>query len=278
MISRKRAITTVLAILLALSLLPVIAAAQSLRGVIVDDNTGEPITNARVLIFQPEGNGVMYGVRADSKGSFDAAEAIREGGFRIGDHVVINIMARGYQLYEERIALQRHTTEDEYRLRPASGVGKGESAPRRVSIRLWLIEASGKEEGSTEYPKEIESVVKNLAPLLRFKQYRIIGQAEVIGMEGSTLVFQSNPARSSDSRFEAAARIGFGNGFIKLPELSVHVQKPLNQMINTSINIPDGEMVILGASRGAATEGSLISVISASFVASSTSTSGRDHP
>jgi hypothetical protein len=268
----------VLATLAVLSLLPGITAAQSLRGVIVDQETGDPIANARVLIFRPDSDGVMYGVRADDRGSFDLAAAVRDGGFQAGEHIVINIMARGYQLYEERIALPRHTAEDEYRLRPTSGADERTAAPRQIWIKVWLIEASGENGGKAEYPKEIESVVENLKPLFRFNRYRIIGRADVMGMEGSTLVFQSDPNRSSGGRFEAAATIGFGNGFIKLPELSVHVQEPLHKSINTSLNIPDGEMVILGASSGAATEGSLISVISARFITSSSPTDDRDHP
>lgn len=278
MIWKKRTTRLGLAILAAVSLLPGIAAAQSLRGVIVDQNTGEPVANARVLIFRPDGDGVMYGVRADTKGGFDAADAIRDGGFQAGEHVVINIMARGYQLYEERITLPRSAAEDEYLLRPISSANERTAKPRQIWIEMWLIEASGQNGAKAEYPEEIEPVVENLKPLFRFNRYRIIGRADVMGMEGSTLVFQSDPGRSSEGRFEAAATIGFGNGFIKLPELSVHVQEPQHKAINTSLNIPDGEMVILGASSGAAIDGSLISVIRARFLDSPSSNDDRDHP
>ncbi len=256
--------------LVMLSVLPEDAAAQSLRGTIIDRESDDPIANARVLIFRAQGDEIMYGVRSGDNGRFDAAEAIRDGDFKAGEQIVINIVARGYRLYEEHISLPRDLIDDVYHLVPTAGTGADVRVPRQIWIKAWLVEASRKGNGPTDYPEEIESVVKNLKPLFRFNRYRIIGRAEAMGMEGSEMVFESQPERESEGSFMVAAEIGFGNGYIALPTLSVHVVEPMHRSINTTLNIPDGEMVILGASRGEASKGSLIVVISATAIASAT--------
>jgi hypothetical protein len=268
--TQKLIIVTALAALLALSVWPGDAAAQSLSGVIVDYDTGEPIAGARVHLSHYKGVEVMYGVRADDKGHFDAANAIQDGEFEVGERVILTISARGYKMYEEHIRLPKDTKDDEYRLRSLSGEGSETVAPRQVWIEVLLIEASGSERGSPpRYPKEIEPVVENLSPLFKFSDYKIVGRTDAMGMEGSTLIFSSNLNDEDDSSFEVFAKIGFGNGFIKLPEFVVHVQGPQQKHISTALNLPQGEMVILGASRGEAHKRSLITVVSAKFLKSS---------
>ncbi len=262
-------ILSALLTLVMLSVLSESTAAQALRGTIIDRESDDPIANARVLIFRAEGDEIMYGVRSGVDGGFDAAEAIRDGNFQAGERIVINIAARGYRFYEERISLPREPTDDVYRLVAISSTSADARGPRQIWIKALLVEATRRGEGPTVYPEEIEPVVKDLEPLFRFNRYSIIGRAEAMGMEGSEMVFESEPERNSEGRFAVAAEIGFGNGYVALSTLSVHVIEPMHRSINTTLNIPDGEMVILGASRGEATRGSLIVVISATAITSS---------
>jgi hypothetical protein len=266
-----------LAALVALGAWPGGAAAQSLRGVIIDYDTGEPIAGARVFLVHHRGVEVMYGVRADGKGRFDAADAIRDGEFKAGERVIVTISARGYKMYEEHIRLPENAVEDEYRLRSVSSEGAATGPARQVWIEMLLIEASGSGGDQPEYPDEIKPVVDNLTPLFKFNRYRIIGRADAMGMEGSTIIFSSNSGEDSDGSFESVAEIGFGNGFVRLTQLSVHVQKPAHRSINTTLNLPEGEMVILGASRGEAAKGSLISVVSARFMTTLDTSGKREH-
>jgi hypothetical protein len=270
-----------LAILLLLGSLSAAASAQSMKGVVIDNDTGLPIANARVLVSRPGGEGVSYGVLTDARGRFDTADAVENGGFEAGERVVIDIVARGYELHEERIALPHGEVDVEYRLKPTHRQGAGAKVPRQVWIKVLLIEAAGEGGDDPEYPEEIEPVVDELKSLFKFKYYRVIGRAEAMGMEGSAMAFESDPG-DGDSPFEVMADLGFGDGYIRLTQLSVHVRSPRKnpasastwdtgstRSISTTLNLPEGEMVILGASRGQASKGSLILAISAAATASS---------
>lgn len=144
-------------------------------------------------------------------------------------------------------------------------VKKYDSPLKQVWVEVVIIEASGNGSKKPKLPPELSSIVDKLQSLFKFGRYEVIGRADAMGLEGATISFGTGYSEEEKSKsiFEARARIGYADDIIKLENLSVHVVKPSRSELATSINIRNGETVILGASRGDALSGSLITVVRA---------------
>jgi hypothetical protein len=145
-------------------------------------------------------------------------------------------------------------------------IAKYDVPPKQIWLEVVLVMASGSGEGEPTYPEEIEEVVRKLGPLFRFSEYEIIGRANAMGLEGSSMHFSSGDSGDDVAVFEVGTQLGYADEVITLEQLSVAVQKPTGNAISTSVNLRDGEKVILGASRGDARKGSLITVLTAKVV------------
>jgi hypothetical protein len=135
---------------------------------------------------------------------------------------------------------------------------------KQIWLEVFLIHATSNGKTKPEYPEEIKGVVKKLESLFSFGKYEIVGRADAMGLENARLSFSSvNRMRDSiHSIFKVSATLGCTNGTIRLE--GFHIADELNQNdIMTSINIKDGETVILGASGGVREAGSLITVVTA---------------
>ena len=114
---------------------------------------------------------------------------------------------------------------------------------------------------------ELAPVVDQLGSLFRFAEYRVVGRANAMAMEGASMVISSNEDDSSDYEFEAACGdIGYFDGIVRLGELSIAIQEPVARYLNASVNVRDGDIAILGASHGDPRQGSLITVVTARVV------------
>ncbi len=135
---------------------------------------------------------------------------------------------------------------------------------KQIWLEVILVLASGDGTRGAEFPPELADVVAKLGPLFVFDRYRIIGRANAMGLEGSTLVFSSGTDDAESADFQVLVEgLGYANGIVKLEDLRIDVRKPTSKHIKTTVNVTAGEMVILGASSGDAAEGSLITVVTA---------------
>lgn len=136
---------------------------------------------------------------------------------------------------------------------------------KQIWLEVVLIQASGDGRSKPDYPEEIKNIVKKMQSLFKFGKYTIIGRAEGMGLEGAHLSFSSLVEISSETKipFNVSTKLGHVKGIIKLEDLNVSARGPQMSDIMTSINIKNGETVILGASKGVVEEGSLITVLTA---------------
>ncbi|MBN2414841.1 carboxypeptidase-like regulatory domain-containing protein [bacterium] len=140
---------------------------------------------------------------------------------------------------------------------------------QQVWLEVLLIKATGNGGGKPEYPAEIKSIVSKLNSLFKFGRYTIIGRANAMGLEGATLSFsgriENDPEAMVENPFMVQTRLGAAGDVIKLEGLKVMITMPRNE-IATSINVKNGETVILGASRGKSSEDALITVVTAKIM------------
>jgi hypothetical protein len=133
----------------------------------------------------------------------------------------------------------------------------------QIWVEVILVMATGSGKETPVYPDELAEVVDKLAPLFKFDEYRIVGRANAMGLEGAELALSSEPVDETDAAFQVRGVLGMAGEYIKLQDLTILVEKPTMKRIATSVNVRDGELVILGASRGNALEGSLITLVTA---------------
>jgi hypothetical protein len=136
---------------------------------------------------------------------------------------------------------------------------------KQIWLEVFLIQASGDGKSPHEYPKEIKDIVNKMQTLFKFEKYEIVGRADAMGLEGTQLTFGTlqRVEKEFEYSFNAEAKLGYSNGIIRLENLRVIVMEPIRSSLSTSVNIQNGETLILGASRGDAQKGSLITVVTA---------------
>lgn len=141
--------------------------------------------------------------------------------------------------------------------------------PKQIWLEVLLIKASGNGGGKPDYPPEIDSIVSKLRSLFKFGKYTIIGRGNAMGLEGSNVSFSGRIENDQEALvqhpFRVQTRLGAAGDIIKLQGLKVTVTLPQNE-IATSINVKNGETVILGASRGKSSEEALITVVTAKIM------------
>jgi len=151
--------------------------------------------------------------------------------------------------------------------RIAEIIGQHDVPPKQIWLEVILVLATGDGDESPRFPEELAPVVDQLGSLFRFTEYRVVGRANAMAMEGASMVISSNEGDSSDYEFEAACRdIGYFDEIVRLGELSIAIQEPVARYLNASVNVRDGDIAILGASHGDPRQGSLITVVTARVV------------
>jgi len=168
-----------------------------------------------------------------------------------------------------------------------------DSVERQIYMEISLIEASGGVGEAEEFPAEIEKVVEKLRGLFKFPRYRIIGRADAVNLLGSHVRFSSPRPAKMDSHirqtippradvpqrrvtlpsgqnkafFEVSARMANINGdLVSLADLEVNVLDPRSYYLKASVNIRDGETLVLGASRGDTSQEALIVIVTVKLI------------
>ncbi|OVE78604.1 hypothetical protein BVY01_04960, partial [bacterium I07] len=137
---------------------------------------------------------------------------------------------------------------------------------QQIWLEIVLIQASGNGGGKPEYPAEIEPIVDKLQSLFKFGRYTIVGRLDAMGMENSTINVASPQGENNKSYFNFSTRLAFNEGIIRLEGLHIQVSYPMKSELATTANVVNGKTVILGASRGDAMDGSLITVLTAKLM------------
>ena len=141
-----------------------------------------------------------------------------------------------------------------------------DTPPKQVWAEVLLIEASNKEAAKGGTPEEIKPVVDKLKGLFKYKSYAVIGRAEGMGMETSALEFGTPGGTDSPTIFRVKTGLVLTGQVVQLQRLTIDVAKPLHNQILTSINIKNGETLILGASRNDEADSALITVVKAKIL------------
>ncbi len=137
---------------------------------------------------------------------------------------------------------------------------------KRIWVEVKLIKATGNSQEKPTYSQEIEGIAKQLNTLFKFSHYELVGRADAMGLEGSALQFSASPDPSPMSLFTVSTIVEYFDNVIKLDKLQIQTYpKPSN--LTTTVNVGNGETVILGASQGGdPQQGSLITVVTAKVV------------
>lgn len=138
---------------------------------------------------------------------------------------------------------------------------------RRILLEVTLLQAENSTEGKNKYPKKLDKLIKNLNSLFKFNKYIIIGEASSIAFEESPVEINSHTDLKSFSRFSIKTRIYYTNDIIKLNSFSLSFTPHQRYKIfNSTINIKDGETIIVGASPEYSAIGSIITIVTAKVV------------
>jgi hypothetical protein len=136
---------------------------------------------------------------------------------------------------------------------------------KKIWLEVTIIEASENGKERKKITPELEEVITKLSSLFRFDNYEIVSQGDAMGMEGSNLSFSSSFSIDSDKEFSARTKIGYFDNVIKLENFGVTLPRERNDL-RTSLNIKNGDTVVVGSSRGKAQDGSFITIVTAKVV------------
>lgn len=164
---------------------------------------------------------------------------------------------------------------------------------KKFWVEVLVIRGAKTVDGKPTYPDEIASIAKQLAQLFKFNKYEIISRANALGLENSTIAFESAntaklygetetkikyenknvelehrvpPGLIDPGSIKVSTQPEYHNGIIKLRDLYIEFQNLSGSNVHTSINLKNGETVILGASQGPQQDVVLISAVTAKTV------------
>ncbi len=129
-----------------------------------------------------------------------------------------------------------------------------------------ILRASKNGDEKQKYSKDIEKIVKKLKSLFKFEKYQVAGKVDGLGLEGSPVRFESAATLPFLGQIGVQTTIGYADEIIKLNDLSVRTSSKQGNILATTVNIGNGETVILGASGGDQSQGTLITVITAKVI------------
>ncbi len=136
--------------------------------------------------------------------------------------------------------------------------------PKQIWVEVMLVKASGNGGGKAKIPAELNNLAKQLESVFKFTTFEIIGRTTATGVEGANIQTSSNMDKVNLlPSFQIRGGLNLSGDVIRLDHFQVQVVRPIRSEIATTVNIPDGGKMILGASNDNALEGSLITVVSA---------------
>jgi hypothetical protein len=138
---------------------------------------------------------------------------------------------------------------------------------RQIWIQILLIQADGTGGQSVPDDPEFKAVHNKLKSLFKFRSYRVIGQVEINGQEGSPFSVRQDSGKPGKASFAVnAGSLEYSESSIRINRLSISVQKPIRTEISTTVNVPIGDTIVLGASKGDLQDVALISVVKVNAV------------
>lgn len=121
-----------------------------------------------------------------------------------------------------------------------------------------------KKENKSAMPKELDSISKQLKNLFRYKNYELLDDASYMSLEDERCEFLIGKGEYR-ARINSIDFLDVNGGLIKLErfELIGKIEKDYLSIFNTTVNIPNGDTVILGASNVDASGKALIIAVTA---------------
>ena len=124
-------------------------------------------------------------------------------------------------------------------------VHKYDIPPKQVWLEVRLILASSEKKQSQKMPKELETIAKQLKTLFRYENYEILDDARILAYENKEC-FSLIGEGKCQMKINRVEYVDVNGGLIKLDRF--RLVSGNQDMLTTTVNIPNGDTVILGAS------------------------------
>jgi hypothetical protein len=124
-------------------------------------------------------------------------------------------------------------------------VHKFDIPQKQVWLEIRLILASSGKKQHQKMPKELETIAKQLKMLFRYQSYEILDDARVLAYEDKEC-FSLIGEGKYQIKINKLEFQDVNGGLIKLDRFSLSREN--QNMLSTTVNIPNGDTVILGAS------------------------------
>ena len=135
--------------------------------------------------------------------------------------------------------------------------------PKQIMVQVMLLVANRGDRKEVEHHPKLKDIVKKLTSLFNYNYYWVIGESEMIGTEGEPFSVMSEGQQSS---FAMDAMLEIQDDVVQLKRMKVTVAKPTRAEISTTLNIKNGDTVILGASSGQHEGEAMITVVTAKIL------------
>lgn len=155
-------------------------------------------------------------------------------------------------------------------LRMADLIAGFDLPPRVVEVAVQLILASVEPGSSTPPPPPIRGVIEKLNALnTRWSDYRLVGDARVLGTEGERSTLRVGDDYKVDFRIDQIAEesrvIRFKPFELSRRELAAEGAERYSPIVNTVLNLRDAQLFIVGASKMERSNRALFMTITASL-------------
>jgi len=154
--------------------------------------------------------------------------------------------------------------------RIAALIGAYDLPPRSVQVSVQLILASAGETAAAPAPPPIRGVIDKLNALsTRWNDYRMVGDARVLGTEGERSSLRVGEDYKVDFRIDQVSDenrvIRFKPFELQRREVSVEGAERYTPIVNTVLNLRDSQLFIVGASKIERSNRALFMTITASL-------------
>jgi hypothetical protein len=133
--------------------------------------------------------------------------------------------------------------------------------PTQIRLDVQLVAASNDASVSQPFPEELNPIKKKLSDLFRYSQYALVGSTNtlIFENEGCQMAMGKNKYKVSIEQVEYF----INSGVIKLSRFQMSGE---NAHLSTSVNISDGDTVILGKTSTSDPHEALITIVKAEVV------------
>ena len=133
---------------------------------------------------------------------------------------------------------------------------------KQIWLELRLIYASNETNGGSKMPDELKTVSEQLKSLFRFNKYELLDDAKVSVEENSHCMFRTGKGYC-DVKIQNVEFINENGGLIKLKNINLQGRVNNGPILATTVNIPNGDTLIIGTSSADESGKALIAVVTA---------------